>query len=521
MKTKKSVRLLSLLMVLVLGMTCLAGCGSKGKNPNKVGEGQTEINIAYWSAGTGAGWLDKLIEAFQKKYPEYVVSHVDSGSADAVKATYGKPDIDTYDIYLCTKGVYDTTYAEPLDDLLDRTADGDATTLREKFNQDYLLYEQAADGKVYSLVCGGGVFGFVYNKEMFKKAGVETLPRTTDEFAVTCDLLYSKGYTPLAHFQDGGYYVYLDMAFMVQYEGTEYVLNHFWSNTDKNGKSPSKDVFQAKDGRYYGLKAYEKFLTPEYTLLGSNTKSHTEIQTEFLMGNAAMMFNGSWLMNEMSKIESKAEIGEMRTPVLSAIIDKLTTVKTDKLLRSVITAVDQVTSGEKQLSDFASGDGYVIDGQTISKEDWERVYEARNMVPANYPGQVAWIPNYSKDKEAAKKFLEFMYSDEGYQIVAQANKTPWPMKLSDGTDLNTEGWSEFEKFQVELINSAVGFASQSFSGRHRIFTDGGATYLAGINYVEKFTAQNKADRMTANQVWDLITQKIDDNFETNWLKNIK
>lgn len=518
---QKSIRLLSLLLILVLSATCFAGCGSGGKKSPGVGKGQKEINIAFWSAGTGTEWLDNMIAAFQKKYPEYVVSHIASGSSDAVKATYGKPDIDTYDLYMCTKAVYDTTYAEPLDDLLDRTADGDATTLREKFNEDYLLYEKAADGKVYSLTCGGGVLGFVYNKEMFKKAGVGTLPRTTDEFTATCDLLYSKGYTPLAHFQEGGYYKFLDQAFMVQYSGTDYVLNHFWANTDENGTSPSKDVFKEKDGRYYGLKAYEKFVTPEYTLLGSNTKSHTEIQTEFLMGNAAMMFNGSWMMNEMSKIESKAEIGEMRTPVLSAIVDTLSTVKTDKVLRAVITAVDQVTDGEKQLSDFASGDGYVIDGQTISKEDWERISEARNTVPANYAGQSAWIPNYAKDKEGAKKFLEFMYSDEGYKIFVQTNKTPLPLKYSDGSEIDTKGWSEFEKLQVKILNSATSFAAPYYSGQHRIFTDGGATYLAGVSFVEKFSAQNKADRMTANQVWDLVVKKIDENFETNWLKNIK
>lgn len=521
MKTKKSVRLLSLLLIFALSAACFAGCGTRGNQSGGVKEGQTEINIAFWHSGTGVEWLDNVIEAFEKKYPEYVVTHVDSGSSDAVKATYGKPDIDTYDLYMCAKGVYNTTYAEPLDDLLDRTADGDVTTLREKFNEDYLLYEKATDGKIYSLTYGGGVLGFVYNKEMFEKAGVDTLPRTTDEFTAACDLLYSKGYTPLAHFQDGGYYMYLDQAFMVQYSGTDYVLNNFWLSTDENGTSPSKDVFKEKDGRYYGLKAYEKFLTPEYTLLGSNTKSHTEIQTEFLMGNAAMMFNGSWMMNEMKNIDSEVEIGEMRPLVLSAVVDHLSTVKTDKLLREVITAVDQVTDGEKQLSDFASGDGYVINGQTVSKQDWERISEARNTVPANYAGQSSWIPNYAKDKEGAKKFLEFLYSDAGYKIVVETNKMPFPMSYSDGSEIDTTGWSEFEKFQVRILNSASGIASPFYSGRHRIFTDGGATYLAGVNFVEKFTAQNKADRMTANQVWDFITQKIDDNFETIWLKNIK
>lgn len=518
---KKSVKLLSLLLILVLSTTCFVGCGAGGNQSNKVKEGQTEINIAFWNSGTGVEWLNNLIEAFEKKYPEYVVSHVDSGSTDAVRATYGKPDIDTYDLYMCGKGVYNTTYAEPLDDLLDRTAEGDATTLREKFNEDYLLYEKATDGKVYSLTYGGGVLGFVYNKDMFEKAGVDTLPRTTDEFTAICDLLYSKGYTPLAHFQDGGYYNYLDQAFMVQYSGTDYVLNRFWLSTDENGKSPSKDVFKEKDGRYYGLKACEKFLTPEYTLLGSNTKSHTEIQTEFLMGKAAMMFNGSWMMNEMKNIDSVVEIGEMKPLVLSAMIDKLNTVKNDKLLRAVITAVDQVADGEKQLSDFASGDEYVVDGQTISKEDWERISSARYTVPANYAGQSAWIPNYSEDKEAAKKFLEFMYSDAGYKIMVETNQMALPMKYSDGSEIDTTGWTEFEKFQAEILDSATGIASPFYSGRHRIFTDGGATYLAGVNYVEKFTAQNKADRMTANQVWDFITQKVDDNFENIWLKNIK
>lgn len=515
-------KIVALLLSVILTMACLAGCGGSTSGSGGKKNTEQDVEIAVWNSGGGVEWLDALIDGFNKKHPEYNVYYSASANSDAVSAAFGMEDVDTVDLYLTYMKSTDTTYMEPLDEIvLDQTADGDKTALREKFKEAYLAMETSVDGKIYTLTSGGGIVSFFYNKELFEQAGIKQLPRTTNEFIVVCDTLYSKGITPMCHFAGEGYYEYLTQVFMVQYDGLDYYQNQFYACVDDAGNSPSKDVFLKKDGRYEALKVYEKIVTPEYTLLGSNTKSHTEIQTEFINDKAAMMLNGSWLQNEMKNAGTVDKLGEMRLPVLSSITSKLTTVKNDNDLRKLVSAIDQVTDGEKQLSDFASGNDYLVEGKTVSAADWETVSAARNTIATNYSGHDAFIPKYSNAKEGAIEFMKYMYSDEGYKIFTETSKTPYPMKLSTGEAVDTSSFNNFEKYQFTLMNTAEQMADSNASNKHRIFTDGGAKDMAGITFIDKFSSQNPADRKSADQVWDLITAKVNDDYEANWLKNIK
>lgn len=524
MKNKKVTKILAVLLAGVMCATSLVGCGGSegGGKTDKSTAGKKVIQVAYWRQGLGIEWLEAVEAAFEEKYPEYAVEITASAASSSVKATWEMPDIDEYDLYMGGKH-YNTTYMEPLDTLLETTADGDSKPLKEKFKPGYLKFEQAQDGHYYTLTYGGGVTGLVYNQKLFKEAGLESYPRTTDELALYCDTLYSQGITPLCHFEGIGYYDYLIQLYMMQYDGADYVQNNFYSCVDEAGNSPSKEVFLKKDGRYQALKAFEKIITPEYTLLGSNTKTHTEIQTEFLKERAAMMVNGSWLMNEMGSVEdvNVEDFSEARIPVLSAITDHLSTVKNDTQLRKVITAVDQVTAGEKQLSDFASGEDYVVDGVNVSKADWDAITTARNTIPANYSEASVWVPNYADQKEGAMKFMEFMYSDEGYKIYASTLKLPMPIALSTGESPVGEDLSTFEKLQFEFIDTAGEFANEGYSSKNRIYTDGTAGIIADVKWVDKFCAQNADDRQTAEQIWTLIVKTVNDKYEGSWLKNIK
>lgn len=520
---KKKTRILTLLLSTVVAASYFTGCGDinaddSGKHLDN--SNATNVELAIWNSGSGTKWLDNMIEAFEDEHPEYHVTYNASASINTVNASFGMEDVDNTDLYL-TYVSYDTEHMEPLDDVLTATADGETKTIGEKFHSTYIAGAQAKDGHYYTLSFRGGVIGFVYNKEIFEKAGIRQLPRTTDELVVVCDTLYSSGYTPLCHFYNGGYYTYLDQAFMAQYDGVGYYVNNFYGCTDAAGNSPSIGVLTAKDGRYYALKAYEEFITPEYTLTGSNTKSHTEIQTEFLNDRAAMMLNGSWMEYEMKGIGSVEKFAMMRLPVLSDIVNKLTTVKSEKLLRELVTAIDQVTSKEKELSDFASGDDYIVGGQTVSAEDWAYVSAARNTVSSNFAGEVAYIPKYSNAKEGAKEFLKFLYSDRGLKIYAETVQSPRPISLSTGEEIDISGFSNFAKSQYELLASAENLVDLHFNHKHEIFLHGGAQDFAGVSFIDKFSTNNAADRKTAEEVWKLVIDTIEDKYETTWLKNIK
>lgn len=509
-------RIAALALVLILSISCFAGCG--GSKSQGSGDPTKDIEIAYWNAGLGDQWLKDVIAAFNAKHPEYYVYYTASASAATINSTL-ELDNNTVDLYFTSERA-DTSDFVVLDDVLNATAEGDSKPLIEKFNTNYLKNAQAADGHYYQLTYGGGVVGIIYNKALFDKAGITELPRTTNELAIVCDKLFSAGISPICHFAPEGYYGYLSDALIYQYDREGYTET-FYSCTDANGVSPSKEVFTTKDGRYHVLKAFEKILTTDYVMEGSNSIDHVTAQTMFLNESAAMMVNGSWIANEMASVEGSMEnFAMMRTPVLSAITDKLTTVKSDAQLRKVITAIDNVHDGVKQISDYQSGEGYNVDGIEVSKEDWDFIESARFTVASNFSGENACIPSYSENVEGAKAFLSFLYSDEGYRVYAKALKNPMPMTLSQG-ELDTSDWNAFQISQVDLMEEAVAMPCYYVASRHNIFKVGGATKYADVAYVSMLCASNKADRKSADAIWDEIVAKVNDNYENKWLANIK
>ena len=509
-------RILSVFLAGVMALSLVA-CG--GKKEEKIGNTTTDIEINYWNSGLGSEWLDLMIEAFEKENPEYNVKYTASADAASVQSSYGLEDIDTVDLYLGVRN-YDTRYMEPLNDVLESKAYGDSKTIKEKFMDKYLMLEQSSDGNYYGLTYGGGVMSLVYNKEMFEDAGVTQLPRTTNELTAVCDKLYRASYVPLAHFVEGGYWPFVSEVWFAQASGMDYYLNNFYACTDENGESPSKEVLLKKDGRYEVLKAYEQFITPEYTMDGSNTTDHVVVQTKFLNGSAAMMVNGSWLANEMKDAGSTEGFAMMRLPVISAVINRTETIKSETILRLVISAVDDVTDGVKDISEFQKGDGYEVDGNKISAEDWEIIRQARNMVAANYSGEAAYIPTYSAAKEGAKEFLKFMYSDKGYKVYTDKLHMALPMSFSE-SNVDTSQWTAYEAVQYEILQSADSIASYYIAGKHRIFTDGGATSFPGTPYIPNMCSKNANDRVTADEAWEHITNEIEGNYDLNWLPNIK
>ena len=356
MKTIKKIVSITLSLA-IIGV--FAGCSSSKSKQNI--NSTSNIDIAYWNSGLGTDWLDAVIAGFKKAYPEYTVTYSASASSSAVVANFNGEG-DTVDLYMNLKD-YDTSNLEPLDDVLSATAKGDSKTIGEKFNPSYLELEKSSDGHYYTLTYGGGVLGIVYNKKLFKQANITQLPRTTNELTTVCDKLYGKDIKPLCHFAPSGYWEFMDEVFFSQYDGLDYYINNFYACKDTDGTSPSKNLFLKKDGRYETLKAYEKFITPEYVLAGSNSLDHVTIQTQFLNGSAAMMVSGSWLSNEMKSIGGLEDFEMMKTPVLSAIVDKLTTVKTETGLKKLISAIDSVTDGEKSLSDYKNGENYIEIGR--------------------------------------------------------------------------------------------------------------------------------------------------------------
>ena len=513
MKYKK---FLAVTMAMILGVSCMTGCGKNGSSSGS--NSSEDIEIAYWHSGLGTEWLDNMIEAFEDKYPQYHVTVKSSSDVDALKAPFGNTDKDTTDLYMANSE-YNYEYSEPLNDVLDSKASGESKTIREKMESSYLEYEIAEDGNVYELTYGGGAVGLVYNTALFEKAGINNTPRTTNELVYVCDTLFSENIVPLCHFISASYWHYMSDAWRMQYDGKDYIVNNFYKCTDMNGTSPSKEVFTAKDGRYEVLEAMEQIITPDYILSGSNTHDMTTMQTKFLQGECAMMVTGGWIANEMSTSDNMDNFAFMKTPVISSITDKLTTVTDESDLRAVISAVDAVTDGKVELAEYQDGTDYKVDDISVSAADWEYIYNARNTVAMNYSGESMFIPTYSNAKEGAKEFIRFMYSDEGCKIYEDTLHMTRPITSESG-EIDTTDWTEFEKSHLALIKSAEQIATEYIKIQHPIFYLGGAHAYAGENLFDKFCAKNTADRLDATAAWELLMTRVDQYYDNTWLANI-
>ena len=270
------------------------------------------------------------------------------------------------------------------------------------------------------------------------------------------------------------------------------------------------------------LKALEKIVTPEYMLSGSNSQDHITIQTQFINGAAAMMINGSWLENEMASVGKVDTMKMMKMPVISSIVDKLDTVKTEPELRQLISAIDAVADGSKKVEDFKQGESYVVNGKEVSAHDWEYVNLARHTSGAGGGGNALYIPNYSDAIEGAKEFMKFWYSDKAIAITCDVLNGRSGL-LPQDYELDTSDWSAFEKNVSEIGAMNLQSGSQFMKSQHPIFHYGGAiSYGTQIGtYLQYFCAGNPLDRIDAKEAWKRLEECVDLNYENNWLANIK
>ena len=229
------------------------------------------------------------------------------------------------------------------------------------------------------------------------------------------------------------------------------------------------------------------------------------------------MINGAWLENEMSGAGMVEDFSIMRTPVISSITDKLETVKKETDLRKLITAIDAVTDGEKDIAEYRDGENYNVDGVSVSEADWEYVRKARNTTPINFSGEGMFIPNYSNAKEGAKEFIRFLYSEEGYRIYTDALHMGLPI---ESEELDTTGWSEYEREVYGLLGKTEQIASEDIMGKHEIFSLGNARSYAGVSFISRLSANNASDRLSASEVWDEILKAVENDYENNWLANM-
>lgn len=458
-------KLIALCLVTVSALSMFACGGGSSTSASTV-----EINVL--NKGYGVEWLNKIIEAYNKKGGEFNAKLVTttSSSSKFIEEIKSGPSANTIDLYVTIQSNYyrdliadgrnvvngyDCVFADLSDVYSAPLADYDNKSLLEMMPQYYVDAMTTKDGKKYTLPWAMGFEGMLCNTSLMKQYNFE-VPNTTEEMIALFDKIkvvnngtYATATVadvtmpvyPLYYARENNYSMYAWLCWWSQYEGMDNYYN-FLEGKDANGNY-SYNIF-AQEGRIEALNVIERVLNQDNGYTNKNSLSFQVSQQYFLDGLSFFNFNGDWVEREARANESIGNIEFIKTPIISSIIKKTPTISDDKTLSAVISAIDK---GE---SSYAG----------VSTEDFALIKSARELQCTEGEQHIICVPSYSNNIAGAKDFIKFMLSNEGQNIEMQyscGNAVPFDRDFTKYACYN--GLSAFAKSKLSL------WKTSQFTGR--------------------------------------------------------
>ncbi len=519
MKIKKFV--CCVLSVFIMGS--LAACGEGGVFGNK-NSGNGSISIHYVAGGFDADYRDKISADYKAKTGitvKWSADYTGTGTIQSLLRTKQEAN----DIVMPLLNIYDSedgNLLENLNDVYDAIPEGADKPIKERMNKSLADYFVGKDGNRYQLPGMNSVSALCYNIDTLNEAfgaGNWTLPRTTKELETLSNDLKKKGYyafsisTGINYFWD-----YLGLVWWAQYDGME-KFSHYYKCEVQNEQTGEWEVSKAINdlpGRKIALDTLGKFLSKRngYSHQYGREMSFTNAQRAFLGGGfdddkskVAFMVNGDWLEQEMSAwlMANPQNIGMMRTPVISNLAGKLSTVASEANLVKIVEAVD---NGALCAAD-------VTDVPGLSESDFAEVRTARLMGYTATPNYPIAIPSYRPEnkKKMAKDFLIYLYSDAAQRIYATylhgiAMPTGYDVLQDESVQVSDFVRTRLTNFGVDMV--AV-FPHNSSPAAYR----GGLSDLPSLSHPDEYlykgdSAQSILDKCKTelDNTWDIITKPL-------------
>lgn len=425
----------------------LCACGEKEiveTSPGSDFPQGTKCVVAYNSSGYGDSWLKAAAKAFEEAYAaegyeiELKISYAyENNAALEIGKGAEKNDVDLYigagdmEAVLNASNKTMRGTGPVLVDLTevvwnqpaigtDRKEEEKTIGDRYLLDTEYLYYDGAIEefhGGIYALPLTIGSCGIVLNPTVTEQFGygLDNLPRTTDEFNAMCMAIAEK--TPetdiYAYAWPGGnasgYITYLFYEYFAQYSGKEGFMN-FVKTLPETGDVLNDGWMVYEDkGILEGMRAMLPIMKPEFSPPGSASMTHLEAQHEVLVGNAAFIMNGDWVLNEMENeyYEEASQCVMMNTPVIS-VIGQECGISDSELSK----AVGMIDDGKTNADVIAAISG-------LDETEVQRIRDARNIYSCGDKSVRggACIPAYADGKDVAIAFMRFLCSEDGCQII--------------------------------------------------------------------------------------------------------
>ncbi len=428
---KRFKKVTSVLLVGVMAMSMLTGCGAKSDTKETQTSGTEvasnvevkeennsneiiEINFptSWVGVSTSTEWFKDRLEAFNSQYSDkykVVVEEIagDQAYVDKLKVLYSSnslPDV-------ISAGGYNVIDSMK-DQILDLTPYVD-DTWKATMN-DVCWDVNSRDGSIYGIPYSRQVIGYFYNKELFNQAGINEPAKTWDEFFEQCDKLLAAGITPISmDTADSGWLTSLFLGAMIASTDAGEEFMNTTLPTDYN----TKEFIEA------ATKIQTMF--QKYTTSDAVGGKYENGASNFFMEETAIIANGPWMVSDFYDANMVEE--GFADKIGTAIFPGDVMYNSGKIGFNIAAKTDEKIEASLEFVKFMT-----------SQESQQKLLEMTGDIPADinvksdniYPVINEILENGNKATRSINDFQSLWYSnvvDEisiQYPLLAQGQITP-------------------------------------------------------------------------------------------------
>ncbi|MGG1311538.1 MULTISPECIES: ABC transporter substrate-binding protein [Cohnella] len=285
-------------MVFVLCLVLLSACGSSSDNAASSGSSEggssdpssKPVTITLMASGTKAAngedfLLDIMPKLVKEKFPNVTLEtsklpddQYETSVRTKLAAGQG-PDIFWIWPRMSSMGAVDMAKAGYAADLSDLSF---MNNISESARKD-MSYE----GKVYGIANGIDFLGVYYNKELFEKAGITSVPTDWESFLAACQKLKDAGITPIVMGDKDSWYIQFGM-----YQIAANVVYPGEMDFDTKLQAGERSLTDPKWVKTISM--YKELYDKGYIVKNSLGIGGTQAAQLFVDGKAAMAFDGTW-----------------------------------------------------------------------------------------------------------------------------------------------------------------------------------------------------------------------------------
>ncbi|WP_298838525.1 ABC transporter substrate-binding protein [Clostridium sp.] len=304
----KCIRFLTQAIAFSITATLLVGCGSSnGQAVKKSGQATvTPVKLTWWTfQNSDSVYMKAMVAKYNKENKvgvtiDYVVQSSNNfrQALDLAFQSNQAPDIFTgQDIasYYVPKG-----QIEPLDKYL-------TPAMKARYGTKlYSEGDNGVDGKIYSLINTGITYRLMYNKDLFKKAGIAAPPKTVNEMVVDAKKITEVGKADKAYgFAINMKNTQTSIERSINIIGQMSGFRNYDYKTGLFNFSPYKPIVQA-----FATMAKDGSMFPGFESLDVDP-----MRTQFAQGKIGMYLSGAWEPSWYDALSPKSTVDYAAAPV--------------------------------------------------------------------------------------------------------------------------------------------------------------------------------------------------------------